>query len=75
MKLGTECRRQAWRAAAASQETNTTSVFASRNESKVSWRSRASSSHTAVNANGWKTRSTLCLPRNSESVTRGFRSR
>ncbi len=43
---------QACRAAEESHETNTISVFAFRKDSRFSWRSRASSSHTAVKANG-----------------------
>ena len=54
---------QAWRAADASHETNTISVLALRNDARFSWRSRASSVHTSVNANGWKTSSTFEWPR------------
>src|SRR4029077_7648278 len=49
-----------------------TSVSASRNELRLAWRSSASSAQTGVNANGWKTRRTLRLPRKSCKRRRGL---
>src|SRR4029079_4460328 len=64
------CFFHACRAAGGSHETKTISVPASLNASRFSCRSRASSSQTRANRNGWQTRRTFERPRKSDSRTR-----